>query len=91
MQVNIYATLRDLVGISKTEIELSEPALAGEILNRLGQSYPPLASKIFDGIGRLSGSITVLLNGRSLEYLDGLETLVSDSDKLSLFPPVGGG
>jgi sulfur-carrier protein len=91
VQVKIYATLRDLVGISKTEINLPEPTPASQVLNHLGRLYPALEPKIFDGIGRLKGSITVLLNGRSLEYLDGLDTLVTDTDKLSLFPPVGGG
>ena len=33
----------------------------------------------------------VLLNGRSIAFLQGLATPVSEADTLSLFPPVGGG
>jgi molybdopterin converting factor small subunit len=33
----------------------------------------------------------VLVNGRSLDFLDGLDTIIAPNDNLSLFPPVGGG
>jgi molybdopterin converting factor small subunit len=35
--------------------------------------------------------VKVLLNGRSVEYLSGMETPVADDDVIALFPPVGGG
>ena len=91
MQVRVYATLRDLLGTSRFTIDLATPTPARQILTRLTGDYPPLAEKLFDADSGLSGYVTVLLNGRSLAYLDGLDTLVEDADKLSLFPPVGGG
>ena len=39
----------------------------------------------------LTGFVQVFINGRAIQYLNGLETPVSDSDIISLFPPVGGG
>jgi molybdopterin synthase sulfur carrier subunit len=57
----------------------------------LTEAYSPLHDKLWDAEGDWSGFVTVLLNGRSVQWLQGLETLVADDDALSLFPPVGGG
>ena len=95
MRIRAYATLRDLLGTSKLDMTLDEsagaPTTAGQVLRRLAQAYPPLAGKLWADDGHLTGYITVLLNGRSIEYLRGLDTPVADDDTLSLFPPVGGG
>lgn len=91
MRVRTYATLRDLLGVSSVDLPLAGPVTVRAVLDRLTTDYPPLADKLWDATGAWSGFVTVLLNGRSVEYLQGLETLVQDSDVLSLFPPVGGG
>jgi len=91
MLIRAYATLRDRLGISKLDIPLDEPATVGDVLCRLVADYPPLADKLWDADGKWTGYVTVLLNGRSVEYLQGQSTLVQNEDLLSLFPPVGGG
>ena len=35
--------------------------------------------------------VKVIVNGRGIEVLDGLETKVGEDDALVIFPPVGGG
>jgi molybdopterin synthase sulfur carrier subunit len=61
------------------------------VLQRLAADYPALAGKLWDSAGSWTGFVTVLLNGRSVEYLQGLDTAVANDDSLALFPPVGGG
>jgi molybdopterin synthase sulfur carrier subunit len=46
---------------------------------------------VLDDDGHVHDSIHVLVNGRSISFLDGLETVVGDGDRLALFPAVGGG
>jgi molybdopterin synthase sulfur carrier subunit len=95
MRIRAYATLRDLLGGGKLDMPLAAapdaPATVGQVLDRLVEAHPALAHKLWAADGHLTGYITVLLNGRSIEYLQGLGTPVTDDDTLSLFPPVGGG
>lgn len=91
MHIRIYATLRDLLGVNAVELPLPGRADVRTVLDQLVAAYPPLHGKLWDTEGAWSGFVTVLLNGRSVEYLQGLQTPVADDDTLSLFPPVGGG
>ena len=95
MRIRAYATLRDLLGNGKFDIPLATtsgaPASVGQVMDRLVEVYPALVSKLWADDGHLTGYITILLNGRSIEYLRGMATPVTDEDTLSLFPPVGGG
>jgi len=91
MQIRAYATLRDIMGRSTIEMAVGAGTTAGQVLARLSAGHPGLREKLWDADGQLTGFVTVLLNGRALEYLNGLDTLVADDDTMSLFPPVGGG
>jgi len=91
MWLKAYATLREMLGMTKREIALAEPIAIKEILAQLAAECPPFGQKLWDGDGKLTGFITVYVNGRAVQYLQGLDTLVRNEDSVSLFPPVGGG
>ncbi len=91
MRIRVYATLRDLMGTNAFDVPLSGPADVRAVLEQAVRAYPMLGEKLWSADGRWSGFVTVLINGRSMEYLQGLQTPVTDQDLLSLFPPVGGG
>ena len=91
MQLRVYATLRDLVGGSVIEVDVPQVTDVRHVLQQAAAAYPQLGAKLWDEDGRLNRSINVLVNGRSIQFLAGLETPVQSDDNLSLFPPVGGG
>ncbi len=91
MLVRLYATLRDLVGTASINLKLDGPTTAGQVLERLADSYPALRAKLVDAEGSPSAYVQTLLNGRRVQFLQGPQTPVSDDDVISLFPPVGGG
>ena len=91
MRIRTYATLRDLLGTSAIVLSLPGRVDVRYVLDRLVEAYPSLGGKLWDAEGDWSGFVTVLLNGRSIQWLQGLDTSVTDDDALSLFPPVGGG
>ena len=91
MRIRTFATLRDLMGVSAIDLPLPGRVDVRYVLDRLVEDYPMLAGKLWHANGDWSGFVTVLLNGRSVEYLAGLATPVTDDDVISLFPPVGGG
>lgn len=91
MLIKSYATLRDLLGWRSLDYPLAEGATVGDVLRALAHAHPDFGDKLWDSEGQLTGYIMVLKNGRSIEYLQGLLTPISEIDTLSLFPPVGGG
>lgn len=91
MRVRAYATLRDLLGGSQFDLSVAGPSTVGQVLKQFAASHPDLAAKLWDEAGKPTGYVTVLLNGRSIEYMAGMETAVGEADTISLFPPVGGG
>lgn len=91
MQIYIYATLRDLVGARVIEVEAPVHTDVAGLLQQVSAAHPSLAAKLWDAEGALNRSIQVLVNGRSIQFLNGLQTQVGADDSVSLFPPVGGG
>ncbi|HEX9117228.1 MAG TPA: ubiquitin-like small modifier protein 1 [Anaerolineae bacterium] len=90
MQTKFYATLRDLLGTTGVDLPLEQTAPAHEVLAALAARYPALAPKLEPGANG-QGSVTILLNGRALQFLKGLDTPINPEDTLALFPPIGGG
>ena len=91
MRIRVYATLRDLIGTNEIEINVDGGTTVRQLLQELAERYPTLGKKLWNADGSLTGFVRVLINGRLLEYLDGLDTVVKEDDEVSLFPPVGGG
>jgi molybdopterin synthase sulfur carrier subunit len=95
MRMRVYASLRDLLGTSSIDMPLETPqggvSTVGQVLERLTARYPALAEKLWDADHDLAGYVMVLLNGRSVEFLQGVDTPIADDDVIALFPPVGGG
>ena len=91
MRVRVYATLRELVNSKSVELDVRRETDVRNVLRELGAAYPALDAKLWDANNGLSKSVQVLVNGRPIAFLNGLETAVSPGDTVDLFPPVGGG
>jgi molybdopterin synthase sulfur carrier subunit len=91
MRVRIFATLRLLVGAKEVEVDVEAGDTVQNMLEKLTAKYPALSKRVLDDEGNLQSSITVLVNGRNIKFLDGLNSPIQEGDALALFPPVGGG
>ena len=92
MQVDFYATLRLVVGEKTVGFSLPEGATVRDLLDAIVQRFPPLAEKLLDEAGRLSGNVNVFIDGRGAPYLeDGLDTVLRADQKVDIFPAVAGG
>ncbi len=91
MQVRVYATLRELVGASVLDLDIPAATDTRDFLRRLSAAYPALAEKLWDEGEQLASTIQVLVNGRSVAFLAGLDTPIRPDDRIHIFPPVGGG
>lgn len=90
-KLKLYQEMRRIVGNNEIDLEVDKDKTIGGILNKLVEKYPPLKSKIFDENGDLNGYVNVFINGRNIMTKDGLETIIKEEDRVSLFPPLGGG
>ena len=91
MEIKVYATLRDVVGGKSVHLGGLPEITAGQMLQELFARYPVLLPKFFDEQGELRAAIHILINGRDLRYINGLDTAIAASDEVRIFPPVGGG
>ncbi|MCX7609735.1 MAG: MoaD/ThiS family protein [Anaerolineales bacterium] len=92
LKINLYATLRALVGKKTVEIEAPEGITAQEVVEVVVQHYPALRQELLDAEGRFHSHLKFLINGRDASYLEnGMSTVIQPEDKIDIFPPVGGG
>ncbi|AEH24629.1 MoaD/ThiS family protein [Pyrococcus yayanosii] len=80
--VKLFATLIEITG--KKSLEL-EARTIGELLEKLYAKFgEPFRRELESGF-------MILVNGHNIEHLKGLNTELKEGDKVSIFPPAGGG
>ena len=62
-----------------------------ELLDKLVAEYKSAHDVLFDPEGRLHSYVRIIINGRFMELLDGLETKLHNGDKVMLLPSYAGG
>ncbi len=90
MQIRFYATLRPLVG--GRSVDLSDPPdTVNGILERLASEYEGLHDQLFDEDGTVRRFVAIMVDGRDIRHIDGLQSRVNPESELDIFPPVAGG
>jgi len=92
MQVNFYATLRQIVGTKTIDFDWEAGITAGKLLERIFERFPLLREQLLDEKGSLYGHVHFMINGRDIRFLEKqLETELNAEDVISVFPAVCGG
>ncbi len=90
MIIRFYATLRPLVG--GRSVDLSDPPeTIGGLLDRLADDYDGLRNQLFDEDGAVRRFVAIMVDGRDIRHLDGLQSRIRPDSELDIFPPVAGG
>lgn len=89
--IKLFATLRDLTGAKQIEVPFHDGQTVRELIQTVRDVSPALADKMLDERGELTGLVHVLLDGRNIEWLDGLDTTIQESNTLVFLPPAAGG
>ena len=90
VEVKFFATFRDIAGRPKID---TEAETVSEALADVTERFAGLEDAVFDDESEnsLKSNVVLMVNGRNILHLNGLDTSLEDGDKLAIFPPVGGG
>jgi len=90
MKVRFFATYRDITHTS--ELEMPAPESVRGLLLLLGERWPELRYKVLSpDLSALGKDAIVLVDGRHITHLSGIDTPLSDSNTVAVFPLVAGG
>ena len=91
IKVNFYATLRQTTGLSSVEVETRSPVSMRQLIElACEKTTPKLRADLLEGPAIKKGTL-LLVDGRNVLFLDGLDTVVNDQQEIAFFPPGGGG
>lgn len=89
MVIKFFAYIRDYTG--SKEIIIDRCPTLRELLDKLCSKYGKRFSEKIFIRDRLSDDIIILVNGRHILHLQGLDTNLDENDEISIFPKVAGG
>lgn len=90
IEVKLFANFREIVG---ERIVTGYGETVDELLENLIERNSDLKDEIFDDYEskKTKNYVNILVNGRKIDFLDGMETKLEDEDTVAIFPPVAGG
>lgn len=81
--------MRNIAGTSTVNISLDSRVVVSALLDELYRRYPALQKRLKTGLDK--GYINLVVNGRNARLLNGIETVLSDGDRVAFLPSIGGG
>jgi molybdopterin synthase sulfur carrier subunit len=90
-KLKLLSTLRDDVGIKELTISVEGGQTVREMIKVIGKVNAALSNKIVEENGELTGLVHILVNGRNIMWLQGLDTILAENDDIILLPPTAGG
>ncbi len=95
VRVKYYTTLRDLAGAPEEEMTLWEGAVLNDLIEKVmtvyGREARDYLMQEYGDQRDINRSMYFLINGKNFRTLSGMETPLSDGDKVAIIPPIGGG
>jgi sulfur-carrier protein len=91
VKIKFYSLIRMHLGVNKVEIKANSISVYDLLLKTEHQIGKKFIDQLLDNDKHIIPGTMILINGRNIFHLDKLESLVRDSDEISIFPPGGGG
>jgi MoaD family protein len=89
--VKFFANFREATG--EDRVTLSGISNVAELLDELVKRFGSgLSDLLYESQGgKLRDSVNILVNGKGIAFLGGLNAKLSDGDVVAIFPPISGG
>jgi molybdopterin converting factor small subunit len=87
--VRIPTQLRTLTG-GASEVPIAAGTLS-QVIAAIEQAHPGIAERVLDDDGKIRRFVNIFVAEEDVRFLDGLETVVTDGQVVSIVPAVAGG
>ena len=90
LTIRFLRPFSDVVGKGELRLDFEGRTLK-DLLEELARRYPGLKKELYSADGALSVYVSVFVNDKSADSLQGLRTRLKDCDELLVFVPISGG
>ena len=92
VDVSYFSNVRALTGEPGSTLELPAGSSVHDLLSIVAARYgEELREYLFTDEEGLHPHVVVILNGRGVGVLEGLDTALNDGDRVAILPSIGGG
>ena len=93
VKVRTILDFKKIFGQERFEVSLPDGGTVTDFLEKITETWgDQLTSQLFETNGTsLRPHIMLMVNGRSIRFLDNLDTVLRNEDEVLILPPVGGG
>ena len=91
LTLKFIGALRQISGKTQLTVNFREGMLLKELIIKISQEMPQLEKTLSDQLKDSRSNALILINGREISVLNGLETKLNDGDEIVFIPVVHGG
>ena len=92
VEVRFFTSLREITGKKVEEVQLQSSITVEELLTGFSKKYGrKFMEYLYNEEGKVHSFLSILVNGKSINVLKGLDTELKEGDTIAILPPVGGG
>ncbi len=91
-KILFLSLLADIIKQKQITISISDNFTVKDLLESIKLKYGEvLKNDFFNPAGDLNKYIIILLNGKDIRSMNGLNTIINNNDEISLLPAIAGG
>ena len=92
VEVKFFTSLREITGKKVDKVQLQTAITVEALLILLSGRYgTEFREYIYNKEGNVQGFLSILVNGKNINALQGFSTELKEGDVVAILPPVGGG